>query len=86
MVLIIILYLHLCIIHFHDSYYNYCTCFATVLLTFSQAAKLCDFDTARRLDHTTNDTLIDTYAWMAPEVCACVFMCLAGLLCCTAIL
>ena len=33
-----------------------------------QVAKICDFGTARELDHTTEAGVIGTYAWMAPEV------------------
>ena len=32
-------------------------------------AKLCDFGTARSLDHTTSQsTVTGTYRWMAPEI------------------
>lgn len=39
-----------------------------VLLTADWTAKICDFGTARMMDHTTKGTTSGTYAWMAPEV------------------
>ena len=40
-----------------------------VLLSDRMTAKLCDFGTARSLDHTTaQSTVTGTYRWMAPEI------------------
>ena len=39
-----------------------------VLLTSNWVAKLCDFGTARELEHTTATEQAGTYRWMSPEI------------------
>ena len=41
---------------------------AILLASELMVAKICDFGTARLLDHKTKATLAGTYSWMAPEV------------------
>ena len=39
-----------------------------VVISADLTAKLCDFGSSKFHPHTTNLTLVGTFAWMAPEV------------------
>lgn len=66
----------MCMYIFHDNVPQVVTAhhhpsfpfIAPVLVSKGPTLKICDFGTARQLNHTTLMTFAGTFAWMAPEV------------------